>query len=259
MKLILHAGFHKTGTTTLQNKLKANRDQLGPDVRILLNDDMPGLVGATKGFSVSRDPLDLALVRFEAARIAEQLATQPATPVILSAESLSGLIPGRDGVQDYGAAPDLMRAITEAFTEALPNAEPVLYFSTRAADTWLYSCYTQHLRASRMRLSAQEYATALAGSASHAPILDQMKAAVAPHPVIVARAEDAPGTRLGRLDMLLDLAGYPADKRDMLTSVDIANCAPTPTQVAELLRINRSDLSDQDARAARLRLNRCLS
>ena len=88
MKIVLHAGFHKTGTTTVQNALKTNRSTLAPEIHILLKNDLTGLIGATKGYSSSLDPLDLALISFETAQVAQTLRDHHA--VIISAESLCG-------------------------------------------------------------------------------------------------------------------------------------------------------------------------
>ena len=253
-QIIIHPGFHKTGTSTLQASLTANRDTLAPDIRIFLDQDIPGLSGAAKGYSASRSDLDLGLVLYEAALIAEQISPE-LQKIILSSESLCGYIPGRNGVQDYSAAPDLLTTIGTAFSQTCPDTKLTYLFSTRNAESWLESCYAQHLRASRMTLTQQDYLTRFKPSANLTQVIADCRTALPLADINSARLEDCTKTRLGMLDSLLDLADYPEVKRNNLSPVAVANKAPSPAQLSALLEINRSDLSDQDARAARMKLN----
>ena len=252
MKIILHPGFHKTGTTTLQNALRANRSTLAPDIHVLLKDDLSGLIGATKGFSGSLDPLDLALVSFETAQIAQTLRGHQG--VIISAESLCGHIPGRDGVRDYSAAPDILRSITDAINQSLPQAQLTVALTIRPAAEWLLSCYTQHLRASRMRSTADEYVNEFADCANLDEMAQQIAGAVSPNPTHVFDHQSSRSQCLGLLDSLLDIAGYPTTKRSALVPVTDANIGPSPAQITALLEINRSARSLKDVLAARQRL-----
>lgn len=253
-QIIIHPGFHKTGTSTLQASLRANHDILAEDFLILLDQDIVGLSGAAKGYSASRSDLDLGLVLYEAALIAEQFIPEP-KKIVLSSESLCGYIPGRNGVQDYSAAPDLLAAISTAFAQTLPDAKLTYIFSTRNAESWLESCYAQHLRASRMTLPQQDYLTRFKPSANLTQVIADCMTALPLADINSARLEDCPKSRLGMLDSLLDLADYPEMKRKNLSPAAVANKAPSPAQLSALLEINRSDLSDQDARAARMKLN----
>ena len=254
-QVIIHPGFHKTGTSTLQASLRANRDTLAPDIRIFLDQDILGLSGAAKGYSASRTDLDLGLVLYEAALIAEQINPAPRT-LILSSESLCGYIPGRNGVQDYRAAPDLLTAICTAFAQTRPDAKLTFLFSTRSPEDWLESCYAQHLRASRMKLDKQDYVETFRPSSNLTQVVTDCTAALPLACIASIRLEDCAKTRLGMLDSLLDLADYPDSKRSALSPAPVTNRAPSPAQLSALLDINRSGLSDQDACAARLKLNR---
>lgn len=255
MHVIVHPGFHKTGTTSLQAALRTNRKKLSPDIRILLKDDMPSLTATTKAYSVSMEPLDLALVIYEAGQVAESIPADTKT-VILSSESLCGQIPGRNNVKDYRAAPRLMGTLYDAFSEAHPTAKLSFFFSTRDRQPWLASCYTQHLRASRMTLSADNYIETFTPSSDLEKIVRDCVGAVPMCGVVSVRIEDSGKTRLGLLDRMLDIAGYPKTSREALTPVANLNTSPTPAQVAALLEVNRSNMSDTQARAARTALNK---
>ena len=58
MRIIIHAGFHKTGTTTVQKTLRANREDLRPHCRIILRPGMVALCEAARAYSVSRSQTD---------------------------------------------------------------------------------------------------------------------------------------------------------------------------------------------------------
>lgn len=252
MKIVLHAGFHKTGTTTVQNALKTNRSTLAPEIHILLKNDLTGLIGATKGYSSSLAPLDLALISFETAQVAQTLRDHHA--VIISAESLCGHIPGRDSIRDYAAAPEILRCITGAINQTLPQAELTVALTVRPASDWLLSCYTQHLRASRMRSTADEYLDEFADCANLDEMARLIADAVSPTPTLVYDALASRRHRLGLLDSLLDIVQYPATKRSALAPVADANIGPSPAQLAALLEVNRSAQSQKDVLAARQRL-----
>ncbi|MCR8824993.1 hypothetical protein [Pseudosulfitobacter koreensis] len=250
MRILIHAGFHKTGTTTMQKTLRANRKVLRP-CRIVLRPDMVALCEAARAYSVSRSQTDLALIQYEAASLAESWGTETAD-VVLSSEDLSGHMPGRRGLTTYDATPRIMRALTQAIAAALPNAEQVLYFTTRAADPWLRSCYVQHLRATRITLSAAEYAARMAASADLDGIVAQVAAAV-PGIRVVAQPLEGCTTPLGPLAPLLDVLGIAPET---LNSRPPENTSPPPGLTDAMLALNRSDLSDADWRVARDALKR---
>jgi hypothetical protein len=200
--------------------------------------------------------LDLGLVIYEAAQVAERIT--PSTRAdIINSQSLCGQIPGRNRVKDYGAAPNLLQTISAAFTVVIPNAEQTSVFSTRIPALWLASCYTQHLRASRMSLSAEAYVSHFRPSSQLDKVVQDYKTVLALHDVAIVRVAESPPLDL--LDRLLDLSSTCENKRSDLVPVPSLNKAPTPAQVAALLEINQSSLSDKDARDARMRLTRGLA
>ena len=59
-RIVVHAGFHKTGTSTVQALLRDNREALKPYLRSMLKGGMTELLSAARGFSTWRDPVTLA-------------------------------------------------------------------------------------------------------------------------------------------------------------------------------------------------------
>lgn len=67
-KIVVHAGFHKTGTSTVQAVLRANRKALMPALAIRLKGQMQELMSATRGYFTygTPDALDKVSRRFDA-------------------------------------------------------------------------------------------------------------------------------------------------------------------------------------------------
>lgn len=241
-RIIIHAGFHKTGTTNLQQTLRANRAALRPDIRLVLRPRMTALCSSARGYSISREDYDLGLVKYEAALLMEALETETARTLILSSEDLSGHMPGRHGLHGYGAAPDLMRALSVAIKTADPDAQVTFFFTTRAADPWLRSCYAQHLRTARMIWDEADYLKRLKTSAALDQIIDQIRSEVSDREVVTAALEEHADRPLGVADALLDYLEFTTHRRAKLVPSATHNAALSPEVCTRLLALNRSDL-----------------
>lgn len=215
-RFIFHAGFHKTGTTSLQQTLRANRVALRPEARPVLRVAMIPLCEAARAYSASRSEVDLALVKYEAAELAQRLCDEQPKTFIISSEDLSGHMPWRHGLRDYGAAPRLMKSISLAFDTVCPEAEQTYLFTTRAREPWLRSCYAQHLRARRMKMLESEYLTRFARSSDLDVIVSKVREALPQHSVLSIPLEDLQGRPLGPADAVLDLIDLTPERRAAL-------------------------------------------
>lgn len=251
MRILLHAGFHKTGTTTVQQTLRINRAALAPHLRVLLRGDMIPVCDSARAYSISADPLDLSLYQYELARLAEGWDVRDTRPVLLASEDLSGHMPGRHGLPSYTAAPQLMLTAAETLVEIRPDCRPEFFFSTRAAAPWLASCHAQHLSAARMTLDATAYALTFRDSADLDSAVSHIAAVVAPRQVHRAALEDSTDRPLGPLDPILDLLTLPADIRAGLVPQPPANQMPPQAMLDRFLELNRLDLSDAALRDAK--------
>ncbi|MEL7098038.1 MAG: hypothetical protein AAGM84_04345 [Pseudomonadota bacterium] len=248
--ITIHAGFHKTGTTSAQAVLRANRDVLSPHMRVILRAEMVGLCEAARVYSVSRAAADLALVRYEAAVLGENW---DARTVLLSSEDLCGHMPGRRGLVDYGAAPKLMAAITDTFSEVHPDAVQRVILTTRAPGPWLRSCWLQHLRATPITQGAEAYAQDYAASADLAGIAAQITQAV-DVPVEVLALEQIGGLRLGPAEALLGRVTPGIDLSE-LSPLPPANTAPPQAKIDAMLTLNRAGMPEAQRRAEMKKLH----
>ena len=257
MRVILHAGFHKTGTTTLQQGLLRNAAVLAPVVRVIPRGALSPVGRSARAYATSRDPLDLALLDYDLARLLAPVAADATTDprsLVISCEDLCGQMPGRDGVERYAAAPDLLRKVVATLTRVLPGASVALLLTTRAPADWLASLHAQVLRASRLRLDAAEFADRYREAADLDATADRIAAAVAPVPVHRAALEAVRDDPLGPLAPLIDLLDLPPALRSQLVPQPACNRRPACTD--QLLALNRSDLDDAQVHAAKQALLR---
>jgi len=247
-RIVIHAGFHKTGTTTVQNTLRLNADALHPELSVYLRPDMLALCEAARAASQTPDELNMGLLQYEAASIAENWVDET-RPILLASEDLAGHMPGRRGLKTYGRTPAVMKAMIQGFEAVLPAPDLVLIFTTRAADPWLSSCYVQHLRATRIIMDEAKYVRKFADSADLVGIVDAVREDVG-YEVHSAELEGCTGP-LGPLDPILELLDLPAASKQKLKRAPNANARPSPAKLAKLLELNRSDLSPAELKVAK--------
>jgi hypothetical protein len=247
-RIVIHAGFHKTGTTSVQNTLRLNAKILKPSLRTYLRRDMLALCEAARAASQTPDDLNMGLLRYEAASLAEDW-TQEDRPILLASEDLAGHMPGRRGLKSYDRAPAVLKAMTEGFEAVADAPEIILIFTTRAAEPWLASCYAQHLKATRMTMDEGQYIAKFKGSAQLGLIVDMVRQSLT-YPVHATALEDCTGA-LGPLDPVLALTGIGPVQRQSLTPTERANTRPSRAKLDRLLQLNRSDLSPAELKVAK--------
>lgn len=251
LRIVVHAGFHKTGTTTVQNTLRANARLLKPHLQVFLRRRMPALCDTAQASSVSCSAEDMAHFRHEATVLAEGLNRDDPRPILLTSEDLAGRMPGRRKLTGYDAVPHLMRALVDTLTQVHPGAEIRLYFSTRAADPWLVSCHAQHLRVVRMVMDAETYARAFRSSANLDAVVQDVANTVSPVPVSHCALETSSPRRLGPLDPLLDLLDLPFAIRAQLVPQAAANPRYDPPILQALLDANRDHVDPRALKYAK--------
>jgi len=249
MRLLVHAGFHKTGTSSVQRFLRDNRKALAPEFRILLPRDVRPATEAARGYSLAQDPLELGLFTYEMAQLLTSLDPTDPRPVVITAEDLAGHMPGRNGLTHYAATATLMKALVGVAKECIPTVHLQFYFSTRAIAAWIDSCHGQHLRASRMTEDAETYQQRYFGKMALAATLEEISNAVAPHRVTSLALEETQNLRFGPTTPLLTLMAPTPQKLDQLAAVSPSNAALSAEVLAQFLALNQSPLDDSEVKA----------
>lgn len=237
-KIILHAGFHKTGTSTVQAVLRKNRKAMKKYVAVRLPGQMKDLLHATRGYSTWRDPVTLTKAQLEFEKMLAELPGMPRRTLVISAEELSGHLPGRGHLADYSAAPILAYMMWQTAHEAFPEAGFAVYLSTRAPEAWLPSAYWEHVRTSPMTMELSEFVDRYAAAADLRGMVADVASRI-PCPVYSNALEDCAGLPLGPADPLLDLADIPDDLRSTLEPVPHGNVRLPDDVLNALLAANR--------------------
>ncbi|KIN62356.1 hypothetical protein Z946_1213 [Sulfitobacter noctilucicola] len=249
-RIIIHAGFHKTGTSTIQATLRENRVALKKHVALRLRWHLRDVVSSARGYSTEQDPLTLIKLQSRFGQMVNELPGMPRRTLILSAEELSGHLPGRGDLADYSAAPVLLYAYWEILRSAYPEAEIIIFLTVRAPQAWLVSAYWQHVKSSDMTLDLDTFCERYAGAAD----LEEMAAEIAsrvPTPVRSATLEGARDLPLGPTDRLLDMCDIPLSVRATLTRVAPVNQRPPEDVLQALLAANRAHTAPESRDAAK--------
>lgn len=247
-RIILHTGFHKTGTTTIASTLRTNRQILNRRVALRLPAQMQELISATRGYSTWRDPLTLIKAETRFYNLLDALPSMPQRSLILSSEELGGHLPGRGDIFDYSAMPILLHRFWTIARERFPDADIAIYLSTRNPDAWLTSAYWQHVKSSSMTLDLDAFSTKFQGAADLQHVIDTIRDRL-PCPVHHCSLEDSSHLPLGPTDPLLDLCHLPRQMRDTLVAAPVQNIRPDSQTLLALLDLNRT-VKDPETRVA---------
>jgi len=243
MRILLHPGFHKTGTSSLQSGARLLSRPLSRHLYFMDGKALGEAPSAARRFSARSGMTHLH--RYGQA-LSDSLANLPplaGKALLISSEDLCGALPGLRGVTAYDAAPALMdQSVTTLRARFGEEAEITIWFTTRAPEPWLRSLWYQNLRATRLTDSFADYQASM----TLASKLDDVVARVAKRldgraTVQATPIEDCGAARLGPLGAALDLLGLRTGRLPALPAQNIQ-----PEGAAEkLLDLNRSDLDKQ--------------
>lgn len=257
LQIVIHAGFHKTGTTSVQTMLRENAEVLQPHLRCFLKDDFEDLTSKARSFSVNPNQETLSDVAEAAQAFFATIDAEDARPILMSSEDLSGHMPGRHGLECYDSSGLVMKCISEAIADQFgDDIDLTFYFSTRQREPWLRSTWWQNLRSTRLCLDFPDYAAQFEDARGLDDILAEVADDVAPAKVASEALEIATDRPLGPLAPLLDQLDVPRLDRAALTTLPPENVQPDIGIDAVFLALNRSQLLDSDVKEAKRSLRR---
>ncbi|CUH67920.1 hypothetical protein TG4357_03284 [Thalassovita gelatinovora] len=244
-KVIVHAGFHKTGTTSLQQHLIRLRKPLKPFMTYYGKNDF--IAAGTHARKYAQKPFWHRRIMFRRA-FRRFLAGIPADPVIfISRETLAGTMPGhRDWrgrvIHDYAhsAVPIGREIIRELRRRFGPDVEVEFLLTTRAADKWLRSVYGHLLRSIHLTESYEDFLAQFMGLPNPTAEAHRIANGLRPCKTHIIALENYTGHRHGPAGMVLDLIGVPEAVQDTLPAAKRENVGQTKQLEAEFLALNRS-------------------
>ncbi len=229
-------------------------DQLEPQLRLLLTADILDATQAARTFSARQQASSLGEFAECFTAAIRPLDTSDTRPVLISAEDLSGILPGRRGVAGYDAAGPLMNVACAVLRSHFgERADITVWFTTRTARDWQQSVYWQNLRALRLTEEFETYRVKLQHAARLPEIVNAVTHRLGHRAKVLSTPIEASGSDpLGPLGVALDLLKV---SREGLDPLPAHNVQPEGA-AEELLALNRSDLDDDALIEAKRRLIR---
>lgn len=248
-QILLHPGFHRTGTSSMQHFLWANRDALAPYLTIRLTRHFKSVARLCTRYAITQNPLDLTdmIGELDAGFAADPVPT--GRNLLISSEMFCGEIPGHGPVMDYAAAPTLITYLVGYLAERFPDAQIRVLLTTRDADDWLFSAYRHVLRRTRMTVTREEFATTYRDAADFDMIVQEIAEAIDPVEVLYMPLDHALQNSAGPGAALLDQMPLPDAVRDALHPVGIGAKGAEPHLWGQFLAMNRADYPDDQVTA----------
>jgi len=215
-------------------------------MRSLLRWSLTDVVNAARGYSTWRGPITLLKFTHRFGNLLTDLPGMPKRTLCLSAEELSGHLPGRGDLADYSAAPVLAAEMATLAAARFPDAELAFYFTTRNPADWIESAYWQHVKSSSLTLDFGAFCKKFPDAADLDGIVDQIAQSV-PCPVHRCRLDDVANSYLGPAGPLLELCGVPPELISQVSPAPPLNVRYPDDVLLQLLTANR-DISDRGIR-----------
>ncbi len=245
-QILLHPGFHRTGTSSIQHFLWLNRAVLAPHLTVRLTRHFKPLAQKCHRYAQNQNPLDLT----ELLDALDQGFAENPVPtdrdLIISSESFCGEIPGHQAIADYSAAPALITYIATYLSERFPDAAVRVLMTTREATPWLTSAYRHVLRRNRITMTEAEFASAYAAAGDLNAVVGEIAAAVAPLETLFLPLELAQTADLGPGAAVLQQLPLPDAVLSALKPVGIGAAGAPPHIWGQFLAMNRSDRPDDE-------------
>ncbi|MEL7116421.1 MAG: hypothetical protein AAGP08_12690 [Pseudomonadota bacterium] len=258
-RVLVHAGFHKTGTTSLQKYLAQNQKTLSQVFDCYAQGDFDGAganarIYAQRPFIWRRKQFRRAMARF-------LVSIPDADALVLSREAFSGAMPGhRDWrgrtLQDYRrAAVPLCRDVADALRHRFGrDVEIEFLFTVRAPEAWLRSVYGHLVRSIHLTEDLDGFRALFRRPIDLQDEAGFIAKALAPLPVHVVALEDLQARHEGPAAAVLDLMAVPDALRTGLPPAKRHNIGQDAETEAAFLELNRSGMSKSHLRQAKERI-----
>jgi hypothetical protein len=226
MRLIVHAGFPKTATSTLQATLRQNRPRMPAGVVYVPHDDEAVRAARRWAIGVARNRRNDARRWFRRSfgRILDAAVAQAPEVLVLSAEDFCGGMPGTAHARWFGCSAALAEEMTQ--TARARGFSPELVYSIRAREDWLRSIHRQLCMNKRRTKQWEDWLLEPGPSGfDWAPVLEEIESA-APAPVHVVELETDRRGIIGPGSALMALAGVREDTLRQFTVSTDRNVGP---------------------------------
>ena len=246
VRVVFHAGFHKTGTTSLQSALTAHAAWLAPRIMVETRAISPDFAAAAEAARrYSSDPAAAGLTGLRAA-LSDWISRLPLGPgqcLSASSEDFAGHMPGNRKVRDYGAAVAIAQTIAEVLRRQFGDAlDLTLLYTTRQPQDWLKSIHWQLAKHHAPLPGLQEYVHRYAAAADLCSVVAAIRGALPGIRVADASLEALATRRLGPVEAIYDLVPLDAGLMASLPAKPASNQGPTYDLAETFVALNRAGI-----------------
>lgn len=253
-RIVVHSGFHKTGTSSLQGFLDLHADALAPFFYAFGRGKAPAIDETAKAYAQKRFPWRLWAFR---RAVRNYLSGAPTDRnIVISMESLSGMMPGHRVTGGEARAYPLTaipmaKVLIQELRRAFgPDTDIIFLLTTRQKDDWLRSVHGHLLRSIRLTDDLDAFRARFADLPSPDAQAAEIAAALAPLHVETAALEAYTLCRIGPARAVLDLMEVPKAVRTTLPPAPRANVGQSIDLRTTFLNLNR-EISNKAALRAR--------
>lgn len=247
-RVLLHLGFHKTGTTAAQSFLFENRSLIWPHHALVLpyRTRHSGLSDAATRYSLYGTPGALEDFRDQMRRFLKSLTFGRKRGLVLSEENFSGLRPSRNPAVGYETAPALATCLVDLVRERFKREEVqiTLYLSVRQRESWLRSLWAHDLQRTRLVLDFGTFRDRMAPVAEPQSVAEEIRGRL---PSVLVRnqwLEDLQTRPFGPGTPFADFLDLPEAEAAKLVGPTRRNSGLPDGLLAQMLDMNRSALDD---------------
>ncbi len=253
IRVLIHPGFHKTGTSALQHCLRLNRENLKPHFRTLLLPSIKASIDHCRAFAIDQDPKHLTALK---AQFLQDLETYTgARPLVLSCEGLCGRTPGQADVADYSAAIPLLHIIKSALVEKFGEQLHLEFlFTLRQPEPWLQSAWKHNLMGGTLTLDWPEFRETYKTAAALNSVVDQVETEMPNTPCHRIWLEDYSTNPMGTAAAIFEHFNLDQTLIDSLIPPRDLNTGPSTDLTPQLLELNKSGLSQHALRGLKREL-----
>lgn len=238
--VIIHAGFHKTGTSSAQAFLRANKDVIRRHAAFFLRWRFPDVVVAARAYSNRRDDLSREKFRFRFLGLLGDITVRKDRPLLMSCEELIGHMPGHAQITDFSAAPDLCEDMADLLRHIWGEDLRITFlFTTREAEAWFASAWAHCVLTSKLKVGLDAFKDRMPQAADFAAITQAVADRVGPAQVDAVALEALVNRPLGPGAVFLPYLDLPDEAMDALVDVAPQNVSPPRDMVERALRRNR--------------------
>jgi hypothetical protein len=254
--VIIHAGFHKTGTTSVQAMIERERERLNVFAQFYVKSEIGPASKISRRYSWF--PNRFTLAKFEVSFTRFLKTCQKGKPIVISRESLCGTMLTGSGRWPFrrdsyrrvplNLAKAMVKSVRDVFGE---NARVTLLYTTRGDNEYIRSVYGHLLRDHDLCEDFDTFRRRFRRSINLQGTADKIAKALPNVCVKEAMLADISQSVRGPGQVILDLLGVPKDIQDHIGPPNKRNNPGISDELADqLLMLNRADIkSGERARA----------